>query len=340
MIKKKQVTLDKLKPVEKCAIVLVAMGVERASSVLKNMPDRDVERVSISIAKLQDISPEVLNGVIEEYYQMMISNQYVHHGGMDYTREVLEKIWDSQRASKFLKQIETGSGHDVFDLLDKVDEDFLISFLQEEHPQTNALILANLSAAKAAAILSELPESSRSEVSFRMATMNRTSPGLIRDVEAAIRNQLGSSLDGDTDRLGGVEAVANILNSLSASVEKNIMSSIREREPGLAEAIAELMFSYDDIVLLDDSVIQRILRDVEGKTLALALKAASEDLKKKVFKNMSERAAAMLKEDIEFLGAVRLKEVEEAQKQVLEVVKALEESGDITINRGEEELVE
>ncbi|MGH1364983.1 MAG: flagellar motor switch protein FliG [Calditrichia bacterium] len=333
------VNLTELTPAQKCAAFLIFVGVERAAKILGAMSEAEATIISLEIAQMDNLSPETLNGVLHEYYQMMISNQYISQGGKDYTRDVLEKVWDTDKTNRFMKQLSAGKTEDVFQLLEKMDEKVLAGLLANEHPQTNALILANLSPARSAQLLEVLPTDSQYEVAYRLATMQPTSPEQLSDVKLALKEQLKFALLDDSERIGGVEAVANILNSVSGTIEKTIIGSLRERQPELASAISELMFSFDDIVLLDDKIVQRILKDVDSKKLALSLKAANDDLQEKVFKNMSERASKMLRDDIEFLGAVRLKEVEDAQREVVETIKKLEAAGEIQITRGEEELV-
>lgn len=331
--------LSHLNSIQKCAAFLVYLGVDKAAKVIAELSEAEAVQISMEVARMENLPVEVLSQVMREFYQMMISNMSISQGGKDYTRNMLEKAWDADKATRFMKRLNTGKSEDVFQALEKLNEKVLAGLLANEHPQTNALILANLSPAKSAQLLEVLPSDSQYEVAYRLATMEPTSPEQLEDVKSALKEQLKFALQDDSEKVGGVEVVANILNSVSGTIEKTIINSLREREPELASAISDLMFSFDDIMLLDDKVVQRILKDVDSKTLALALKAANEDLQEKVFKNMSERASKMLRDDVEFLGAVRLKEVEDAQRQVVETIKELEEAGEIQITRGEEELV-
>ncbi len=328
-------------PIQKVAMVLVALGVERSSEILRHLNEKEVERISIEIARLQNIPVETLSSTIEEFYEMMMANQYIVQGGLEYAREMLEKAWGMKKAEEIIKRVEAATEVSAFYLLQTVDDKQLLNFLQNEHPQTAALILANLKPHQAASIISELPEDYQYEIAYRIATMEKTAPDLINDIEAVLKEQLGSVFGGGLSKTGGVEAVAGILNSVSRTAEKNILSNLRERDANLATEINDLMFIFEDIVKLSNSVIQRILKEVDSKTLALALKATSSDLREKIFANMSERAAAMLKEELEYLGAVRLKDVENAQKDILDVARRLEEQGEIVLSRGEEdELIE
>jgi len=265
-------TFEELTSTQKCALILIAMGVENASEILKNLTETDVERISIEIAKLQNITAETLSGVIEEYYQMMKANQYIVQGGMDYTKEILEKAWGMKKAEDVIKKVEAATEVSAFYLLQTVDDKQLLNFLQNEHPQTAALILANLKPAQAASILSELPEDYQYEIAFRVATMEKTSPELIEDIEDVLREQMGTLFGGGLSKTGGVESVAQILTSVNRTSEKNILTNLKERDASLAAEIHDLMFIFEDILKLPDASIQRILKEVDSKSLALALK--------------------------------------------------------------------
>lgn len=327
------------KPVQKSALVLIAMGIQNAAQVLKHLKDDEVEQLSIEIAKLQNVSAETLSEVIEEYYQMMMANQYIVQGGLDYAKKVLESAWGMKRAEEIIKRVEAATEVSAFYLLQTVDDKQLLNFLQNEHPQTAALIMANLKPGQAASILSELPEENQYEIAYRLATMEKTSPELIEDIEEVLREQMGTVFGGDLSKTGGAEAVAEILNSSSRSAEKNILTHLRERDNNLANEITDYMFLFEDILALNDQAIQRVLKDVDTKVLTLAMKATSDELKEKFLKNMSDRAAEMLKDELQFLGPVRVKDVEKSQKQILEVVRNLEEAGEIVLSRGEEEEI-
>ncbi len=326
-------------PKQKAALLLIALGVQNAASILKHLGDDEVENLSIEIARLQNVPAEVLTDAIEEYYQMMMANQYMTQGGLEYAKKVLESAWGLKRAEEILKRVEAATEVSAFYLLQTVDDKQLLNFLQNEHPQTAALILANLKPAQAAAILSELPEESQFEIAYRLATMEKTSPELIDDIEDVLREQLGSVFGGGLSKTGGAEKVAEILNSSSRQAEKNILKHLRERDYDLATDITNYMFLFEDIINLAEAAIQRIVKEVDSKTIALALKATSSELKEKIFRNMSERAASMLRDELQYLGPVRVKDVEKAQKQILDVVHRLEESGEIVLSRGEEEEI-
>jgi len=328
-----------INPIQKVALIIIAMGVQNAAQVLKNLNEAEIEKITVEIAKLKDIPAEILGEVIEEFYEMMIANQYIVQGGLDYAKKVLESAWGFKKAEEIIKKVEASTEVSAFYLLQTVDDKQLLSFLQNEHPQTAALILANLKPQQAAAILSELPEESQSEIAYRLATMEKTSPELIEDIEGVLREQIGTVFGGDLSTSGGAEAVAEILNSATRSAEKNILDRLRSRDQKLSEEITSLMFLFEDIIKLSDQAIQRIVKEVDSKTLTLALKATSVELKDKIFKNMSERAADMLKDELSYLGPVRVRDVEMAQKQILNIIHNLEESGEIQISRTEEEEI-
>lgn len=331
------VVRGKIKPIQKVALLMVALGVEKASLLLKNLKESEIEEISIEIAKLQNIPADMLSMVIEEFYEMMMANKFIVQGGVEYTKELLEKAWGKKKAEDIIKKVEAATEVSAFYLLQTVDDKQLLNFLQNEHPQTAALILANLKPKQAAAIISELPEDYQYEIAYRIATMERTSPELIEDIEKVLRDQLGTVFGGNLSKTGGVETVAEILNSVNRTAEKNILTHLRERDPALVDEITELMFMFEDLVHLPANAIQRILKEVDSKTLALALKATSNELKEKIYQNMSERASNMLKEELDYLGPVRIKDVEQAQKEILETARRLEEQGEIMLVRSEDE---
>lgn len=326
-------------PIRKAALVLIAMGVENAAQVMKNLTEKEIEKITIEIAKLKDVPAGNVGDVIEEYYQLMLANQYIVQGGMDYARKVLESAYGHKKADEILNHAEAATEVSAFYLLQTVDDKQLLNFLQNEHPQTAALILANIKPVQAASILSELPEDHQAEIAYRMATMEKTSPELIEDIEEVLRDQMGTVFGGNLSTTGGSQAVAEILNSTSRAAEKNILSHLKEMDEELTDEITSLMFLFEDIVGLPDTAIQRIMKEVDSKTLAYALKATSDELKQKVFKNMSERASEMLRDELQYLGPVRVRDVEAAQKQILDVIHNLEGSGEIALGRGDEEEI-
>ncbi len=332
---------QKFTSLQKAALIVIALGVQGAAEVMRNMSDSEVEKLTIEVARLKDVPPQLINQVLEEYYQMMMANQYIVQGGIEYGRKVLESAWGHKRAEDIIKKVEASTEVSAFYLLQTVDDKQLLNFLQNEHPQTAAIILANLKPIQAASILSELPMECQSEIAYRLATMEKTSPDLIEDIELVLREQIDNVFGGDLSTTGGAEAVAEILNSVSHSTERNILENLRNRDEKLADEITSLMFLFEDIVKLSDAAVQRIVKEVDSKTLALALKASSTELKEKLYANMSERAAEMLKDELNYLGPVRVRDVEASQKRILDVLHLLEESNEIVINHDkEEEIIE
>ncbi len=326
---------------EKASILLIALGVGSSASMLKHLPDGEVEKLSVALTRMKDVSSEKVQGVIAEFHEMMMARAYVSKGGLDYAKQILEKAWGMRKAEEILKRIEAATEVSAFYLLQTVDDAQLLSFLQDEHPQTASLILANLKPKQAANILSQLSEDLQTEISYRLATMEKTSPEMVLEIENVLREQLGDVFGADMRSTGGAYAVAEILNNASRAAEKNILDHLKERDPELASEIANLMFLFEDLLTLSDQSIQKIIKEVDTKTLAMSLKATSGELQQKIYDNMSERAGGMLKDEIEFLGPVRIAEVEEAQSLVLDVVRHLDEAGEIAIARGEtEELIE
>jgi len=326
---------------QKVAILFVAIGMDNAVPLLKELDEYEMERVTVEIAKLKNLPSEVISDVLFEYYQMMMADKYVTQGGVDYAREMLESAFGLNKAQNLMKKVKSATEVTGFRLLQSVSPHELLNYLQKEHPQTIALILANMKNHMAAGILSELPTELQGEVAFRLATLGKTSPELLQEIEEALTAQMGGALGATLSVGGGVKALAEILNSTSRNVETGIMEVLIQKDPELATEIKNLMFVFEDLVQLRDKDIQKILKGVDSKSLALALKVASEEMREKIFLNMSTQASEALKEEIEFLGPVRLREVEEAQLSIVEQVREMENRGDIVLTRSaQEEFVE
>ena len=324
---------------QKGAILLISLGTEAASSVLRHMRDEEVEKISIQIALLRNVSSEVVESVLMEYRDMGMAQDYIAQGGVPFAREALEAALGAHRAEEIMMKVEAAMEVSAFHLLQTVETSQLTNFLQNEHPQTAALILAHLNPRKAADIISNLRPDVQSAIMYRLATMGKTSPELLRDIEEVIRQQIGSLFGAELSMTGGVEAVADILNNISRSAEVSIMEALREQDADLAMSIKGLMFVFDDLVHVSDRDLQRILKEVEQKDLALSLKATSEELKGRIFGNMSERAAEMLKEELELMGPVRISEVEEAQRNITEIAQTLEEQEEISLSRSAKDMM-
>lgn len=326
---------------QKVAILFVAIGMNNAVPLLKQLDEYEMELVTVEIAKLKNLPSEVIMEVLFEFYQMMMADKYVTQGGAQYAKEILENAFGLERAQNLMKKVKAATEVTGFRLLQSVSPHELLNYMQKEHPQTIALILANMKYHQAAGILSELSTDLQGEVAYRLATLGKTSPELLQEIEEALTAQMGGALGATLSVGGGVKALAEILNSTSRNVETNIMEVLIQKDPELATEIKNLMFVFEDLNKLRDKDIQKILKSVDSKTLAMALKVASEDLKDKIFNNMSQQASEALKEEIEFLGPVRLREVEEAQLNIVEQVREMENRGDIVLTRSaQEEYVE
>ncbi|HMA61990.1 MAG TPA: flagellar motor switch protein FliG [bacterium] len=331
---------NNLSGVEKAALLLISVGETKAAEIMKHLDEKELEEIAVEIAKKNEVKGNEIGSTVEEFFQSMQAKDYISKGGLDYAKKALEEAWGHKKAEEIIQKAEAATKVSAFYLLQTVDDKQLQNFLQNEHPQTVALILANINPKKAATILSELPEDQQTEISYRLATMEKTSPELINDIESALREQMGSVFGQEVSKMGGSEAVAEILNSASRSAEKTILSDIKEKDPKLAEDIKSNMFLFEDIEKLADSAVQRINKETDSQSIALALKGATPSLKKKFLKNMSKRAADMLEDELQYLGPVRVREVENAQKGIIDVIRNLEESGEIRLNREDEEIIE
>ncbi|MGB9626582.1 MAG: flagellar motor switch protein FliG [Phycisphaerae bacterium] len=325
----------------KAAILLLAVGPDTATQILRKLDKETVEEITREVASLKEVDPEKRNAVVEEFYNLVLARQYVDSGGLEYARNLLEKSLPRDDAARIMEQIEHQVHQQPFSFLQKAESENLLTFIQEEHPQTIALILAHLPSAKASEILVGLPGPKQIEVVTRVANMEQTSPEVIKEVEKGLEQRLSGIVSQRFQKVGGVEAVAEMLNLADRATEKAIFESLESEDPDLVEQIRRLMFVFEDILLVNDKGIQAVLKEVDNDDLALALRTASEELKQKIFKNMSERAAQLIKEDMEYMGPVRVSDVETAQQKIVDVVRRLEDAGEIVIagRGGEKELI-
>jgi len=332
---------ESMTPQQKAAVALVSFGPEVSGLVLKGMNEQDLERITIEIANLRDVPSEIEDKVIEECHQIFMARQYISQGGVDYASVILEKAVGAKKAREILNRLESTIQAKGFTLLKDIDPKQLSSFFQNEHPQTIALVLTQLSPQQAASIISELSPELQAEVSLRIATMEKISPEILKEIEATLEGHFDSSSGRDLSISGGAKSIAEILNLVESTAEKNILQSLEAEDADLAAEVKNMMFVFDDIVLLDDRSIQRLLKEVETKDLSLALKATTEEVKKKIYKNVSERVAVLIKEEMEFMGPTRLSDVESAQSRIVETVRRLEEEGQIIIagRGGKEEII-
>jgi len=330
-VKDKQQELGGL---QKAAILLIALGPEKSATIFKHLKEEEIEDLTLEIANTRSITPQVKETVIEEFYQVCLAQQYIAEGGIGYAKELLEKALGNEKALDVIGKLTASLQVKPFEFIRKTEASQILNFIQDEHPQTIALILSYLAPAQAAMIISALTPDRQSDVAKRIAMMDRTSPDVIKEVEKILESKLSSLVNQDYTIIGGVDAVVDILNTVDRSTEKHIMETLEIDEPELADEIRKKMFVFEDILLLDDKAIQRVLRDVENTDLAIALKGANEEVQNVIFNNLSKRLALMIKEDMEFMGPVRMKDVEEAQQKIVNVIRRLEESSEIIISRG------
>jgi flagellar motor switch protein FliG len=325
---------------QKAAIFLVTIGSEISAEIFKYLREDEIETLTFEIARLETIEPQQKDAILQEFQELMMANQFISTGGIDYARELLEKALGNQKAVDIINRLTSSLQVRPFDFIRRTDPAHLLNFIQQEHPQTIALILAYLEPNKASVILQNLPHEVQSDVARRIATMDRTSPEVLREVERVLEKKLSTLSSEDYTAAGGVPSIVEILNLVDRASEKQIIESLEDEDPELAEEIKKRMFVFEDIVMLDDKAIQKVMREVDGQELAKALKSVDQEVQDKIFRNMSKRAAGMLKEDMEFMGPVRLKDVEEAQQKIVSIIRRLEDAGDIVVARaGEDELV-
>ncbi len=326
---------------QKAAVLVLSLGQDIAPLILKELNEVEIELLTLEIANLRDISPSAEEKVLSDASTIIMANKYISQGGIDYARSLLEKALGREKTNEILRRLESSLKTTGFEMLKNVDPKQLINFMQNEHPQTISLILTQLSSGTAAAILSELPPELQADVSYRIATMEKISPDVIKELEVVLEKQFADVGARDLSISGGTKIIAEILNLIESSSEKVIMEAVESENPDLAAEIKNLMFVFEDTILLDNRSIQRVLKEVETKDLAIALKAASDDVKQKIFSNVSERVATMIKEEMEFMGPMRLSDVEATQQRIVETIRRLQEEGQVMISGrgGKEELV-
>lgn len=321
---------------KKAAILMVSIGTELAGELFKKMSVKEVELLVKEISQLGNFSDEIKISVLKEFNELLKANSYINIGGIDYAKAILEGSLGSLRASEIINRI-VYSKKGPFDMLKKADVSQIQNFIQKEMPQTIALLLSYLDPKKAAEVLAGLPSEKQADVAKRIATIQQISPDMIRDVDRVLEQKIMSLSGSDVLLAGGIDTAVEILNVVERAVEKNIIESIEETDPELAEEIKKRMFVFDDIILLDDRAIQRVIQEVDNVELAKGLKGTTERVKEKIFTNMSQRAGDLIREEIEYMGPVRLREVEEVQQKIVAIIRKLEDQGEIVISRGEQE---
>ena len=320
--------------IQKTAILLIALGPEKSSKIFKFLKEEEIEEITLEIANTRSVTPQIKEAVINEFYGICLAQQYIAEGGITYAKELLEKALGEDKAMDVISRLTASLQVKPFEFIRKTDPSQILTFIQDEHPQTIALILSYMSAQQSSMILSSLPPDRQADVARRIAKMDRTSPDTIKDVEKVLESKLSSLVNQDYTIIGGVDAVVEILNTVDRATEKHIMETLEIEEPELADEIRKKMFVFEDILMLDDRSIQRVLRDVDNNDLAMACKSANEQVQNAIFNNLSKRLAVMIREDMDFMGPVRMKDVEEAQQKIVNIIRKLEDSGEIVISRG------
>ncbi len=326
--------VTELDGIQKAAILLITIGPEKAATVFKHLKDDEIEQLTLEIANTRSVSPAQKEAVLNEFYEVCLAQQYIAEGGIGYAKELLQKSLGDDKAAQVLGKLTASLQVRPFEFIRKTEASQILNFIQDEHPQTIALILSYLSPQQAAAIISALTPDKQTDVAKRIAMMDRTSPDVIKEVENILEQKLSSLVSQDYTIVGGVDSVVEVLNTVDRGTEKHIMENLEIEEPELADEIRKKMFVFEDILMLDDRSIQRVLREVENSELAVALKNANEEVQNVIFNNMSSRLADMIREDMEYMGPVRLKDVEEAQQKIVNVIRKLEDSAEIVISRG------
>ena len=319
---------------EKAAMLLIALGPEKSARIFKHLREEEIEQLTLEIANIRTVSPQMKEKVLDEFYQVCLAQQYIAEGGIAYAKQVLEKALGSEKAIEVINKLTVSLQVRPFEFVRKTDASQLLNFIQNEHPQAIALILSYLKPTQAAAVLASLPQEKQPDVARRIALMDRTSPDIIKEVEKVLEKKLSALVTEDFTAVGGVDAIVDIINCVDRGTEKYIMETLEVEDTELAEEIKKKMFVFEDIITLDSRSIQRILREVDNNDLAIALKGATDEVKNVIFANLSKRLSAMIQEDMEYMGPVRLKDVEDAQQKIVNVIRKLEEVGEIVISRG------
>ncbi|CAM3890670.1 flagellar motor switch protein FliG [Cohnella lubricantis] len=319
---------------QKAAILLITLGPEVSAQVFKHLRDEEIEQLTLEIANVRKVDSAEQETILSEFHQICLAQEYISQGGITYAKEILEKALGSQKASDILNRLTATLQVRPFDFARKAEPTQILNFIQNENPQTIALVLSYLHPEQSSAVLSSLPQDKQADVARRIALMDSTSPEVIAQVERVLEQKLSSTVTQDYTNAGGIEAIVQILNGVDRGTERTILDSLEIQDPELAEEIKKRMFVFEDIVNLDNRSIQRIIRDIENADLRLALKVASEEVREAIFRNMSKRMADTFKEEMEFMGPVRLRDVEEAQTRIVATIRRLEEAGEIIIARG------
>lgn len=329
---------DKVVGARKAAILLLSMGADEAAGILRYMKRSEVEAITVEIAKIKRVDPSLQDEVLNEFYHLSQADRQIAEGGADLAKEMLERAFDDQRAGEIMHRLRNFLQKRPFEILRKVDATQIGALVQDEHPQTIAVILSYTEPAQSAAVLSALSAELQTDVARRIALMGRPAPEVITEIELLVEQKLSDiAADEASGGTGGLNVIVPILNNTERAAERQIMSALEERDPELAESIRNRMFVFENIVQLEDRAIQKVLRRVDNKTLALAMKGAAPDIGDRLMKNLSQKAAELLKDDIDVLGPARIRDVEQAQREIVNVIRQLEDAGEIIIARGEKD---
>ncbi|NMB08851.1 MAG: flagellar motor switch protein FliG [Tissierellia bacterium] len=324
---------------EKAAILLISLGPENSAEIFKHLSEEEIEELTLQIANMRMVSSNEKKEVIEDFYQLALAQEYISEGGINYARDILERAVGPNKAVDIISRLTSSLHVRPFEFIRKADPNQLLNYIQNEHPQTIALILSYLNPGQAAQILANLPPEKQGEVTRRIAIMDRTSPEVVKEIEKVLESKFSSMLSQDFTTTGGIQTTVDILNAVDRGTEKFIMEELDIRDAELSEEIRRRMFVFEDIVSLDNRSIQRIIREIDNSQWAIALKGASEEVKEVIFANMSKRLVEMIKEDIEFMGPVRIRDIEEAQQNIVNIIRKLEEDGEIITPRGGDEII-
>jgi len=319
---------------QKAAILLISLGPDVSASIYKYLTEEEIEKLTLEISSIKKVESQKKDDVVNEFYHLAVAQDYIAQGGIGYAKMVLEKALGPDQAAAIINRLTSTLQVRPFDFARKTDPNQILNFIQNEHPQTIALVLSYLEPNQAAQILSNLPQEMQADVAKRIALMDSTSPEVIYEVEQILEQKLSATFTHDYTKTGGIETVVDVLNGVDRSTERTILDTLAEQDPELAEEIKKRMFVFEDIVTLDNRAIQLVIRDCDNDDLLLALKVASDEVKEVIFKNMSKRMSETFKQEMEIMGPVRLRDVEEAQSRIVSVIRRLEESGEIVIARG------
>ncbi|MDQ0299130.1 flagellar motor switch protein FliG [Salibacterium salarium] len=325
---------DSMTGKQKAAMLLISLGPDVSAQVYKYLSEEEIEKLTLEISNVRKVDSTTKDNVLEEFHQIAIAQDYISQGGIGYAKSVLEKALGEDESMQIINRLTSSLQVKPFDFARKADPAQILNFIQNEHPQTIALILSYLESEQAGQILSELPQEVQADVAKRIAVMDSTSPEIVNEVENILEQKLSATVTQDYTEAGGIEAVVEVLNGVDRSTERTILDSLEIQDPELAEEIKKRMFVFEDIVTLDNRSIQRVIRDVENEDLQLSLKVSSDEVKELVFNNMSQRMSETFQEEMEFMGPVRLRDVEESQTRIVAVIRRLEEAGEIVISRG------